>query len=145
MFPPLTLTPTSGYPQILPAAPATFLQEIAVQVPQPFKHHEDYDELSRGLYIMGQADKKYVVRPNVDQLLRDLDLQKKEKEAADALPPVKKEDPGASLPKGQAGVADLLARPKGQAAATRGAPAGAPKRTPSTRGRGRGAGAGPVA
>lgn len=132
------------YFQILPAAPATFLQEVAVQIPKPMKHHEDYDELPKGLYVMGQTDKKYVVRPNIDQLLRDLDLQKKESE----LLPVKKEDPEAVLPKGEAGVSDLLAQPKRPAAsgatapaAASGATSSAVKRVPSTRGRGRGRGA----
>lgn len=97
----------------------------------------DSEEVPSGLYIMGQTDKKYVVRPNISQLLHDLELEKK---SAEALRTVKKEDAEASLPKGQAGVGDLLAKPtKAPASSSTATGRGAAKTGNRGKGRGRGA------
>lgn len=128
--------------QILPAAPASFLQEVAVQIPKTMERPDGEPPLQQGLYVMGQTDKKYVVRPNISQLLQGLNLKKEEAKVV----PAKKEaeDPSASLPqKGTGSVGDLLARPKPAAASAgrgRAAPARGTGATRPTGARGRGRG-----
>lgn len=61
----------------MPGAPANFLQEVAVledgAVP------EDDETPGRGMYIMGQASKKFVITPELGKLLQQDALERVER------------------------------------------------------------------
>lgn len=99
---------------VLPAAPASFLQEVAVSIPEAMEkpaylaEERDVAEvIDPGIYVMGQAERKFIVRPNIDQLLDDLAKHKVlEREQVKKEPNVDKD-----------GIEELFARPAIPAAA----------------------------
>jgi hypothetical protein len=53
-------------PQILPGAPANFLQEVAILEDRT---NED-EEINKGMYVIGQASKKFIITPELGRLLQ---------------------------------------------------------------------------
>lgn len=68
--------------QILPGAPASFLQEIAVLQATNNLTEETLEETAKGLYLMGQLSKKFLIAPDLSKLLSLDAKEKREKYAA---------------------------------------------------------------
>jgi cell division protein FtsN len=92
------------FKQILPGAPSNFLQEIAV-----LEERTSLDEeTQKGMYVMGQASKKFVITPELGSLLRQDAIERreearrqKEEEAAKAQSIKKEQEEKAKMPAGK--------------------------------------------
>lgn len=90
--------------QVLPAASSTFLQEVGMHITEPLALPEG--DIAPGIYMMGQVAKKFILRPDINQLLTELDQKRQDDAAKEALGRVKKEE---DLDFGTKTVDDLLA------------------------------------